>query len=178
MVFKRLIAALGAVLVLAGAALNGPAWADPSWSHYSNPGLEVSADFPGAPSVSTEPGGDKGLTWNTTLVQYIQGEDAVFLLSATQYDIEAIPNLGAALDGGIQGMLDAVKATLVSRTDIQVEGNPGADIVATVPSGGYMIRSRLVVRGNRIYMVSALSMGAKPPPGADRFIASLKLSAP
>ena len=100
-----------------------------------------------------------------------RSDDGVFIVAYADYSMgEAKRELNANRDSFLKGM----KATLVSESDIKLQGNPGREIRASRDK--LTIRSRIYLVGGRYYQMVAITPMTLPGDvEADRFLTSFEL---
>lgn len=118
------------------------------------------AVFPAEPeSIPQEQPLPDGTTIPVTIVLYNAGV-AGFTTATVGY----APGTVADLDGAVQGMLTNTGATLIEQTDIEHQGIPGRQVVASVDAGapGTLI-GRIYARDNRLWQVLYTGAGEHTP---------------
>ena len=102
-----------------------------------------------------------------------RSEGGVFIAAYADY---AIGDVKSELDANRDSFLKGMKATLVSESDIKLEGNPGREIKAA--RDDLVIRSRIYLVGKRYYQAIAITPANLPGDlEADRFLTSFQLVA-
>lgn len=100
-----------------------------------------------------------------------RSETGVFIVAYTDY---AIGDAKRELDANRDSFLKGMKATLVSESDIKLQGNPGREIKATRDE--LNIRSRIYLVGKRYYQAVAITPATLPGNvEADKFLTSFEL---
>jgi len=81
--------------------------------------------------------------------------------------------LGSALDGGLR----KIQGTALTEKKITVQGFPGLDVQARA-RGNSLVDLRLVVAGNRLFMIMAVATveGDREPKTIQRILDSFKLN--
>ena len=124
-----------------------------SWKEFSSTDGRFAAQFPGTPRATTE----------TVNVSGGQLEVRIFQLqtfaeySVIYSDYPAAPSSAEAaariLDTIVKGAARAVNATLLSETEISIEGHPGRLLKERLP-GGSILRAKFYLVGRRLYQVA------------------------
>ena len=100
-----------------------------------------------------------------------RSETGVFIVAYADY---AISDVKRELDANRDSFLKGMKATLVSESDIKLQGNPGREIKAARDQ--LSIRSRIYLVGKRYYQAVAITPATLPGDvEADRFLTSFEL---
>lgn len=100
-----------------------------------------------------------------------RSETGVFIVAYADY---AIGDVKQELDANRDSFLKGMKATLVSESDIKLQGNPGREIKAARDQ--LSIRSRIYLVGKRYYQAVAITPATLPGDvEANKFLTSFEL---
>ncbi|MHB0937820.1 MAG: hypothetical protein ACYC6A_15650 [Armatimonadota bacterium] len=168
------------VLYLGGAYVVAPRLATQrTWTPYTSAPGKFTVNFPGEPNDFKErlpfagdyydlytfamPGGWTGVTYTVS-----------YLDAPTQH-LEGGPN--GALEGMRNMVVSGARSRLLSSSRITFAGRPGIDFTYQNPNGIGIVRARLIMSGQRIYMQWAgpLTDPQTDPNGAE-FFKSLQLN--
>jgi hypothetical protein len=141
------------------------------WAKFSSPEGRFSIQLPGRPVLDEQ---SKNTSTGIVVMHFFtaRSEGGVFVVAYADY---AISDTKAELDANRDSFLKGMKATLVSESDIKLEGNPGREIKATRDQ--LSIRSRIYLVGKRYYQAIAITPATLPGDvEADRFLTSFQLS--
>jgi hypothetical protein len=153
-----------ALLVLLGVALaHGAQGGAGEWIRYTSTEGRYSVKLPAEPKVSsqdsTAPSGEK-------LKQYLaQATDSNSLAMIGYFDYPAGGSFD--FDKGRDGMVGAVKGTLVSEKPISLGDNPGRELRVSVkaPTGeDFIVRARFYDVSGRVYVVQIIYRKAEESP--------------
>jgi hypothetical protein len=141
------------------------------WARLSSPEGRFSILMPGRPLRDEQskdtPNGKVVMRFFTA-----RSEGGVFIVAYADYNIS---DAKAELDANRDSFLKGMKATLISESDIKLEGNPGREIKATREQ--LSIRSRIYLVGKRYYQAIAITPATLPGDvEADRFLSSFELT--
>ena len=110
-----------------------------------------------------------------------------YFVSYSDFPADAMQtaNADAALESGVKGALDNLKATQVNKGDITLDGAPGKEVQGDIASGstfpnGGVVKARAYLVANRLYQVYVLvKKGSEADAQMDRYIQSFRfLTAP
>lgn len=150
-------------------AANSPFGSTP-WTTFTIPDGKASALMPGRPRLQTQPMNVPGAGFITLRLHLLEapGKDVGFALGYCDYPLHMMrgANIEMMLDGARDGAVRNVNGTLVSENQINVQGNSGREIHATIPQGD--LRARFFIVGNRMYMLMAIEGRGESIPEADR----------
>jgi hypothetical protein len=140
--------AAGLILLLAVIA-NG--FQSKDWVRYESPEGRFAVLMPEQPEVNTQEGKTPS---GAALVQHqakSSGSDSLYSLG--YFDLEA--NSSYSLDKGRDGIVSAVKGTLISEQAISLGGNAGRELTVSAKAGDYdfFIRVRLYEISGRVYVL-------------------------
>ncbi|HKF23115.1 MAG TPA: hypothetical protein VKE93_16190 [Candidatus Angelobacter sp.] len=127
------------------------------WSKYTSPEGRYSILFPGEPRVMTQesPSSD-----GENVVQHIAGTSSPDAACVVAYfDIK--PGMTFSFDKGRDGMVAAVKGTLLEERDISLGNSPGRELkIAAQPAAGQnmLIVARYYQVGARVYVVQFIAL--------------------
>ena len=139
-----------AVLVLLLATIaNGSQSKD--WVRYESVEGRFAVLMPDQPEVNTQEG--KTPTGATLIQHQAKSKDSDSIYSLGYFDLEA--NSTYSLDKGRDGMVTAVKGTLISEQAINLGANGGREFTVSTKSGDYdlLIRARLYEVSGRVYVL-------------------------
>lgn len=148
---------------------------EPTFSRISAP-EGFSIEFPGSPKdkrgeVATPKGTLKTAAWVSSV------EGVLYNVSTVDYPAESAKPPEAMLAQGKAGIVNELKAQVLSDEPISLAGVTGRDCLLDSAKG--TVKVRLFAAGNRLYTVLAVyspNLGA--PPAMDRFFSSFELTAP
>ncbi|HEY3811605.1 MAG TPA: hypothetical protein VGL66_00140 [Caulobacteraceae bacterium] len=159
-------AALTAAIVAVAASASAQAWLP-----YANTELGFSVETPVAAQVSNTtvatPVGDVPTLYGAIDLGERGGMvfsvgDYTALIAGRPFDVDK------ALEGSVQGEVANIKGVLDSETTITIDGEPGREVTAHTDTA--KVRSRLVVRNSKIYMLIGVGpIATGVPPEFDRF---------
>jgi hypothetical protein len=148
---------------------NSPFGSTP-WSTFTIPDGKASALMPGNPILQTQPMTVPGAGFVTLRLYLLEaaGKDAGFALGYCDYPQHMMrgANIEMMLDGARDGAVRNVNGTLVSENRINIQGNSGREVHATIPQGD--LHARFFIVGNRMYMLMAIEGRGEKIPDADR----------
>ena len=146
---KRVLAPLFLLLVCAAAALGVQ---NSTWINYTSAEGRYGVSLPSNPVEGTQESataeGTKFTQYKATLVD----GNTVFLIGYFDH----VPGTVFSLDKARDGMLAALKGTLLTETSISIAGNPGRELkVLTKGEGGteYLLRTRYYDVDKRVYVI-------------------------
>jgi hypothetical protein len=173
---QRLIAVLLALTMQAATCA-----AEDAWQVLKPDGRGFEIAFPQKPEVkeSAEDIGDGQIakTWTYSILSL--SEHTIYDVTIAEYPVGAInPNeLAQHLDNARDGGLRSSGGTLKSETTIEIGGLPARELLVDLM--GMVARSRIVIAGNRLFIVGAItSKGAEQSPASEKYFASFKLAEP
>lgn len=156
-----------------------PAAAEEAWQVLKPDGRGFEIAFPQKPEVKE---GDEDIgdgqvakTWTYSILSL--SENTIYDVTIAEYPVGAInPNeLAQHLDNARDGGLRSSGGTLKSETKIAIAGLPARELLVDLM--GMVARSRIVIAGNRLFIVGAItSKGAEQSPASEKYFASFKLS--
>ncbi len=161
--------ASAAWLVLITAALLcsgcGPKTAD--WIKYNSPEGRYSVLLPGEPKLSTQ---ESTTATGEKFPQYIAAsQDSSGALCMVGY-FNFAPGTAFSFDDGRDGMVAAVKGTLISEKTISLGDHPGRELrVAATGDDGkkYIIRAKFYQAESRVYVVQLIVAQSSEGPSVD-----------
>jgi hypothetical protein len=169
---KRLAVALSLVV----ATVTIAAQAYPEWVRFRSPEGRCSVLVPVSPTLSAqETKASTGEKFTQYLATVEEGNSA-FLLSYFDFT----PSMTVTLSKSRDGMLAALKATLVSESQISLGGSPGLEMAFSCKIGDidYVGRSRIYSIGTRVYAIEVLMPKSEAPAWKfDRFFDSFQVTA-
>jgi PsbP-like protein len=168
-----IIAAIGSVLVAHYDEL-----LPRSWQTYSSPDGTFSIDLPGKTTLETRQApleGDGTLAFHTISVASVG--NSAYTLAYVEHQNVGEKSPDKALESARDGSLRKAEGTLLTQNRIAVQGFPGLDIQARAKGNTFM-DSRIVVVGNRLYMIMAVAASEQDrnPKTLKRIFDSFKLS--
>lgn len=150
--------------------LPSPEYDPKSWKEFSSAEGRFTAQFPGAPRKNTQvvavPGGQ--------LEVHIYELQTFAEYSVIYSDYPSAPSsaavAGRVLDNVVKNAVKAINATLLSATEISIEGHPGRLVKQRLP-GGSILRAKFYLVGRRLYQVAITT-----PPEEGASAASVRFS--
>lgn len=149
---KRALPLLSLLLVCTAAALGVQ---DAAWINYTSAEGHYAVSLPSTPVVGTQESataeGTKFTQYKATLVD----GNTVFMIGYFDH----VPGTVFSLDKARDGMLAALKGTLLSENSISIGGNPGRELkVLTKGDGGteYLLRTRYYDVDKRVYVIQII----------------------
>jgi hypothetical protein len=148
------------------------------WRTYSPPDRTFSMDFPGTPRTMTKEvpieGGAGTIAANMVILD--SASSAVYMCTYSEHENIGKKSPDRALESARDGSLKQVHGTVIEQKRITVEGYPALELRANV-SGNMMLDSRIVVAGNRLYMLMVITPEGEPvPEKAQRMFGSFHLN--
>lgn len=146
-------------------------------TEYRSDTARFSALFPGTPTESIK-------TVNTDIgpiemkMYGVSKEQAAFNVVVSDYPAKHVKEHGstAILNGNRDGAVQNTQGKLLSELIINVAGHPGRELKISTAGGKATIRSKIILVGNRLYQVVAVTRAADSyAPEIDRFLESFKL---
>lgn len=141
------------------------------WAKFSSPEGRFSILMPGQPLRDDQ---SKNTQVGKVVMHFFtaRSEGGIFIVAFTDY---AMGDVKRELDANRDSFLKGMKATLVSESDIKLEGHPGREIKAT--RDALIIRSRIYLVGKRYYQAIAITPATLPGDlEADKFLTSFQLA--
>lgn len=167
----RLLALAAAALTLLAAPV--PAGArDSAWPIYSNSEFGFAVRFPGAPKLERFSQPVNGSPVQHLFASYDLGGDSGMMVMVARFD-DGLADPTAALEGAANGVAAAAKGQVISRTNLQVGGQP-AILVVVRPKDDFVASDLIVVKGATAFQLLSIGHGA-PPKEADAFQSSFTL---
>ena len=172
--------AVSILLVLLFAAPARAAQTPGEWVKHASPEGRYSVRLPGEPKHSAQtmdtPAGEK-------LKQYMaQASDSNCLVMVGYFDYTAAMTF--SLDKAREGMVSAVKGTLLAENSISLGGHPGKELRVAVkaPNGQeFITRARYYDVAGRVYVLQCIFLKATEGPAlaekCERFFDSFKVEA-
>lgn len=120
--------------------------------HFTSEKCDFSVVFPGKPSEEMKPVGE-----NSVLVSR-----NVFSITkyGTNYRIECYEYKKPVQDESyLDGLIDDLLSdgySLISKQDMEISGQKGKEVILSFNRENYVARSRMVIVGKRMYMISAI----------------------
>jgi hypothetical protein len=155
------------ILVLMSASLLFGLQAQANWTKYDSPEGRYSILFPGEPQLSTqESTSGTGQKFPQYLAASQESDDVLCMVG--YFDIA--PGMTFSFDSARDGMIAAVKGTLISEKPITLGPYPGRElrVSANGPDGNaYMVRARYYQVGSRIYVVQLIVVKSADGPATD-----------
>ena len=149
-----------------------------SWQTYSSPDGTFSIDLPGKTTFETrqtplESGGT--MAFHTISVASVR--NSAYTLAYVEHENVGEKSPEQALESARDGSLRKAEGTLLTQNRITVQGFPGLDMQARARGNTFM-DSRMVVVGNRLYMIMAVAASEqdREPKTLKRIFDSFKLS--
>ena len=168
-----IIAAIGSVLVAHYDEL-----LPRSWQTYSSPDGTFSIDLPGKTSIETRQAPmESGGTMAFHTISVASVGNSAYTLAYVEHENVGEKSPEKALESARDGSLRKAEGTLLTQNRITVQGFPGLDIQARARGNTFM-DSRMVVVGNRLYMIMAVAASEqdREPKTLKRIFDSFKLS--
>ena len=132
---------------------------------------KFSAEFPSAPVREETKTSASGVDLLFISYQTERGGESVIV---GYVDYPKGVQLSNVLDGAAAGAAANVKGTIQSRTDTTFMGHPATDVV--IKTEDALVYGRLVLRGNRLYTLVGVDVGAPGRPAAyDRLVETFVL---
>jgi hypothetical protein len=145
---RRIVTAL--FILLSAAAAPGVQGGPEGWIKYTSREGRYSVMMPREPTLSAQ---DTTPSTGVKLKQYLaQASDSNSLVMIGYFDHAA--DVSFNFDKGRDGMVNAIKGTLISESAISLGGNPGRElkVVAKAPDGNeFMFRARYYSVRGRVY---------------------------
>jgi hypothetical protein len=153
-----------------------PAPAPSGWTAFAPPGGEFSVLLPGAPQVETQQQETAvGAVPMTTYSVELEDGWLAYMVSVTEYPASVQADAESMLDGGRDGMVQAVGAELTAEERIEVGGHPGRDLDMRTPEG-FHVRARVVLVYPRLYQLLVVATDQTyRAEDVERFFASFAL---
>ena len=142
---------LAACLLLVIATLANGFQNSGEWVKYTSAEGRYSALLPQQPKLSSQ---ESASAIGAKLTQYMaQATDSDSMYMLGYFDI--LPNTVYSLDKGRDGIINAVKGTLLSEEAVSLGGHPGRELKIAVKTQDYelLIRGRLYEIGGRVYIL-------------------------
>jgi len=173
----RRIATAFFILLSAAAAL-GAQGAAGEWVKYTSPEGRYSVRLPKEPTLSTQ---DTTAATGDKLKQHLaQATDSNSLSMIGYFDYTSA--LSFNFDRARDGMVDAVKGTLLSERAVSLGGNPGREVKvsAKLPAGpDVLVRARFFNVAGRVYVVQFMFLKSNDTPAlaekCEKFLDSFKV---
>jgi hypothetical protein len=142
---------LAACLVLLMATLANGLQPAADWVKYTSAEGRYSVLVPQQPTLNSQ---EATASTGETFTQYMaqtSDADSYYMLSYFDYT----PGMAFSLDKGRDGMVTAVKGTILSEQPITLGGHPGRDLKVSATSQNIplIIRARLYNIGTRVYII-------------------------
>jgi hypothetical protein len=174
MSFRRMaLAVLASLLVFAGVAR-----AD-DWKDFSSPDGRFTVEFPGTPKQVKDPRQTKFGKVEAQLVILSVSNKVFYGVEYLDYPASVLRAHGAdeLLDDASDSAVKGVKgARIESKETINVNGNPGRQLVLSAP-GNLQLTMRMYLVKNRLYQVIAsVGQGEEKTADPKRFLDSFKLT--
>jgi hypothetical protein len=124
------------------------------WTSYTSPEGRYSALFPSAPRLSSQQATAK--TGEKFLQHLATSEVGDLAFIVGYFDIP--PSLVFTMSEGRDGMVAAVKGTLLSEVPINLRGHAGLDVTVTATAQGidFVVRAKMYRANQRVYIVQAV----------------------
>lgn len=156
------IKTLAACLLLLVATLANGFQTNAEWTKYTSAEGRYSVLLPQEPKLSAQE--DTASNGEKAMVYTAQSLD-----SDSRYGVIYFDNRRGtkySLDKGRDGMVAAVKGTLVSETAVVLEGRPGRELKIAAKNGDadLLIRTRIYTIGNRVYIIQHVFLKASDSP--------------
>ena len=127
--------------------------------------------FPKKPTASTQKVDSKvgQLTMNLNIYEIPENEkddNYVYLLNETSYPDSVINSdmkdkLNEFYEKAIEGSVNSVKGKLLTEKTIQVGEYPGREVLIDYPAGGAIVKLRLVLVKNIVYLIEVMTDAKK-----------------
>jgi hypothetical protein len=154
---KRALALLSLLLVCAAAA---SAVQNSPWINYTSAEGRYGVSLPSNPVIGTQESATAdGVKFTQYKATVIDGS-AVFLIGYFDH----LPGTVFSLDKARDGLVAAVKGTLLSESSISIGGSPGRELkVITKGDGGteYLLRARYYDVDQRVYVIQFITLKAE-----------------
>jgi hypothetical protein len=149
-----------------------PAASDDGWRTYSYPKLGFSVELPREPQMHD--GQAQTIDGPKPITSYVvdDGEAGGAMVNVTDYGGSGRDPAGL-LDMAAQDAAKTLKGTILTQMDIELSGNPGRDVMISVPGGGAC--DRIIWANGRIYQVLLVGPQTTGAPGSYRTTSSFKL---
>ena len=128
------------------------------WQTYTAPDGSFSVELPGKPTVETTPVPvEGGSTTPMTMVSVNPTSSTSYMCSYAEDESIRRKSADEALESARDGSLRKTQGTLISQKRTTVQGYPALDMQMRA-RGNSLVDSRLILVGDRLYMVMAVAM--------------------
>ncbi len=159
--------AIALVLISAVLLCSGCKSRTTDWIKYNSPEGRYSILLPGEPKLSTQ---ESAMATGEKFTQYIAAsrDSSGAVCMVGHFDFP--PGTTFSFDDGRDGMVAAVKGTLISEKTISLGSYPGRELKVSAmgaDGNGYIVRARFYHTGLRVYVVQMIIAKSSDGPGAD-----------
>ncbi len=162
---------------LATAIAHYDSWLPHRWHTHNDPNGAFSLELPASPVVkTTQAASASGESITINLISADPNDRASYTCADFDDDSIGGESPDEALTSARDGSLRKTQGTIISQKRIVVSGYPALETQANA-RGGSLLDSRIVVAGNRLYMIAAVatSPGEREAKAVQRFMDSFRL---